>query len=40
MAILVKVSGLLMLLMNKLEFSCFVDFSVRIFKTREEYGFL
>jgi hypothetical protein len=27
-------------MMNKLEFSCFVDLFVRIFKTREEYGFL
>jgi hypothetical protein len=26
--------------MNRLEFSCFADFFVRIFKTKEEYGFL
>jgi len=29
-----------MLFRNKLEFSCFVDFIVSIFKTREEHGFL
>jgi hypothetical protein len=29
-----------MLFMKRLEFSCFVDFFVRIFKTREEFGFL
>jgi hypothetical protein len=26
--------------MNRLEFSCYADFFVRIFKTKEEYGFL
>ncbi len=26
--------------MNRLDISCFVDFFVRIFKIREEYGFL
>jgi hypothetical protein len=26
--------------MIRLEFSCFFDFFVRIFKTREEYAFL
>ncbi len=26
--------------MNRLEFSCFADFFLRIFKTKEEYGFL
>ncbi len=29
-----------MLFMNRLEFSCFADFFERIFKTKEEYGFL
>ncbi len=29
-----------MLFMNRLEFSCFTDFFVKIFKTWEEYGFL
>jgi hypothetical protein len=29
-----------MLFMNRLEFSCFTDFFVCIFKTRVEYGFL
>ncbi len=29
-----------MLLMKRLEFSCFADFFTRFFKTREEYGFL
>jgi hypothetical protein len=29
-----------MLFMNRLEFSCFADFFVCIFKTRVEYGFL
>jgi hypothetical protein len=28
-----------MLVMNRLEFSCFADFYERIFRTREEYGF-
>ncbi len=28
-----------MLFMNRLEFSCFADFFVGIFNTREEYGF-
>jgi hypothetical protein len=27
-----------MLFINRLEFACFADFFVRIFKTREEYG--
>ncbi len=26
--------------MNRLEFSCYADFFVSIFKTKEEYGFL
>jgi hypothetical protein len=26
--------------MNRLEFSCYSDFFVRIFKTKEDYGFL
>ncbi len=25
--------------MNRLEFSCFADFSVKIFQNKEEYGF-
>ena len=29
-----------MIFMNRLEFSCFADFFVKIFKTTEEYGFL
>jgi len=29
-----------MLFMNRFEFSCFADFIVCIFKTREEHGFL
>ncbi len=29
-----------MLFVNRLEFSCLADFLARIFKTREEYGFL
>ncbi len=29
-----------MLFMNRLEFSCFADIFVRIFKTRVEHGFL
>jgi hypothetical protein len=29
-----------MLFMNRLEFSLFHGFFVRVFKTREEYGFL
>ena len=29
-----------MLFMNRLEFSYFADFFIRIFKYREEYGFL
>jgi hypothetical protein len=33
-------SVLKMLFMNRFQFSCFVDFFVRIFKTREEGGFL
>jgi|LakMenEpi03Aug12_release.lakeMendotaPanAssembly.Ray.scaffolds.fasta_scaffold5164490_1 hypothetical protein len=29
-----------MIFMNRLDFSCFVDFFVKILKTREESGFL
>jgi hypothetical protein len=29
-----------MIFMNRLEFSCFADYFVKILKTREEYGFL